>query len=165
MEARHVATSLHNGARTGKGWGDIADHSAWQGRIFSLSDEYFDKVKERTPELKEFAENNLTNPAGSDIIEPQVDENAFDIAKSGGRNHGAYNLAMEMNENQLNRAIKKFEKNIAEHQHKIQNPSLYYNDWAEADEKVKAGRILHWKKELTTFAEQLFIFNQIRKGR
>jgi len=35
INAEHIQVSMHDGARTGNGWGDIKDHSAWQGKIFA----------------------------------------------------------------------------------------------------------------------------------
>lgn len=43
LGAKHCSVSKHNGARTGKGFGDIADHSAFQGRCYSLDKTFFDR--------------------------------------------------------------------------------------------------------------------------
>lgn len=45
LKAIHVIVSSHSGARTGQhggGWGDVTDHSNWQGHVFKLSDKFFE---------------------------------------------------------------------------------------------------------------------------
>lgn len=51
----------------------------------------------------------------------------------------------------LRRSIRKFEKRIAEHENKINNPQEYYSDWNNFDERYRDGLKRHWNKEIRNF--------------
>ena len=48
----------------------------------------------------------------------------------------------------LKRAIRKYQKRIAEHQSKIGNPEKYVEGWSKKDDREKKGLIRHWQKEI-----------------
>ena len=53
--------------------------------------------------------------------------------------------------NSLKRAIRKYEKLIEEHKHKIENPAAFVAGWESKDIREQNGLIKHWKKEIKTF--------------
>jgi len=56
--------------------------------------------------------------------------------------------------NQLRKGIRVFQKRIAEHQYKIENPWTVYSDWFLTPER-QSGRIGHWQKEIENFRESI----------
>lgn len=86
LDARHVQVSHHLGARTGKGggFGDITNHQFWQGKIYSLSNEFF-KMANPSESLKNDANNDIVNPGGGGMnILPRADEAVIPDAKISG---------------------------------------------------------------------------------
>lgn len=51
----------------------------------------------------------------------------------------------------MQRAIRKYQQRIDEHNDKISNPQKYVSDWNSYDERKKNGLIKHWKKEIQNF--------------
>ena len=51
----------------------------------------------------------------------------------------------------LKKAIRKYEKRIAEHKEKISNPESVVPGWNENSEARKKGTIRHWEKEIRNF--------------
>ena len=55
----------------------------------------------------------------------------------------------------LKRAIRKYERRIAEHQMKIDNPESHCENWNEFDVRRQNGLKKHWQKEIQTFRENI----------
>lgn len=52
--------------------------------------------------------------------------------------------------------MRKYKAQIAtEHQHKIDNPQDYVDDWENKDVREQNGLIKHWKKEIKTFQQSI----------
>ena len=52
---------------------------------------------------------------------------------------------------ELKKGIRKLERRISEHQHKIENPEQYWKEWHSFDEKRKQNELNHWKSEIRKF--------------
>ncbi|WP_282919121.1 minor capsid protein [Levyella massiliensis] len=57
--------------------------------------------------------------------------------------------------NSLKRGIISYNKRIAEHEDKINNPDKFYLDWNEVPDNVKNGRLKHWRKEIDNFKRSI----------
>lgn len=55
----------------------------------------------------------------------------------------------------LKRAMRKYERRIAEHQEKINNPQDYCPGWQEMTVEQQAGLKRHWQKEIRTFNKNI----------
>lgn len=55
----------------------------------------------------------------------------------------------------LKRAMRKYERRIAEHQKKIDNPQDYCPNWQEMTAEQQSGLKRHWQKEIRTFNENI----------
>ena len=51
----------------------------------------------------------------------------------------------------LKRAIRKYEKRIAEHEDYLKNPEGHCNDWNEKHPREQEGLKRHWQKEIQNF--------------
>lgn len=66
-------------------------------------------------------------------------------------NNNAESDLYRQDSSSLQRAIRKYQKRIDEHNDKISNPQKYVSDWNSYDERKKNGLIKHWKKEIQNF--------------
>ncbi|MCD8376751.1 MAG: minor capsid protein [Oscillospiraceae bacterium] len=55
----------------------------------------------------------------------------------------------------LRRAIRKYEKQIEEHQDKIDNPEKHYPEWSTFDSRYQDGLKRHWGKEIQNFKKNI----------
>lgn len=55
----------------------------------------------------------------------------------------------------LLKAIRKYEKNIEEHQKKINDPRKYIPGWDNYDERLKKCLLRHWNKEIQNFEQSI----------
>ena len=60
-------------------------------------------------------------------------EEAFEIASSGGRHSGFLQNYLSRGKEEIRRAIKSIEKQIAKHEGKISNPEEHIENWQELD--------------------------------
>ncbi|MCD7757518.1 MAG: hypothetical protein LUH45_05030, partial [Clostridiales bacterium] len=85
----------------------------------------------------------LDNSEESGIIEPSRE------------NTGAEKDLANQKTASIKRAIRKYEKRIAEHEDKINNPEDYYPDWDSFDERYQEGLKRHWRKEIRNFEQSI----------
>ena len=55
----------------------------------------------------------------------------------------------------LKRAIRKYEKRIAEHEEYIKNPKIHCPDWDEKPVESREGLKKHWQKEIRNFRQSI----------
>lgn len=55
----------------------------------------------------------------------------------------------------LKRAIRKYEKQISEHEHKIAHPEQHIDNWSDKDIRMQEGLIKHWNKEIRNFTQSV----------
>lgn len=55
----------------------------------------------------------------------------------------------------LKRAIRKYEKRIAEHEEYIRNPVGHCPDWDEKPVEMQEGLKRHWQKEIRNFKQSV----------
>lgn len=65
----------------------------------------------------------------------------------------------------IQKGIASFRERIQEHDYKIKHPEEFYPDWGFVSEKIKSGRIAHWKKEISNFQGSIEERIQILKER
>lgn len=84
---------------------------------------------------------------------PQVDKSA----KNGTMDLQIFSETDIQNQESasLKRAIRKYERRIAEHQMKIDNPESHCENWNEFDVRRQNGLKKHWQKEIQTFRENI----------
>lgn len=74
----------------------------------------------------------------------------YETAKNGGKHSGKYNNFVEKYTiKELEKSIKSYNKTIQEHEEKISNPSKFYPNWYDFDERYKEGLLKKWKKDKT----------------
>ena len=57
--------------------------------------------------------------------------------------------------NQLRKGIRSFQKRIAEHFAKIDNPEKFCDEWSQYDDEHREGLFWHWQHEILTFERSI----------
>ena len=91
---------------------------------------------------------------------------AYDEALAGGKHAGFLRNYLDKPTPQIERGITSIEKQIAEHQAKIQNPSAYIDDWASLDPRQQQALLnSKWPGDIARQQEQLEILRGILGSR
>lgn len=91
---------------------------------------------------------------------------AYDVALAGGRHAGFLRNYAGKPTPQIERGIASIERQIAEHQAKIQNPSTYVDDWAALDHRQQQALLTSkWPGDIARQQEQLDILRGILGSR
>ena len=98
-------------------------------------------------------------------IEVEEYSKIFEEAKNGGRHAGTYRQAMEKTDTQLDKSIRSHEKQVAEHQEKINNPEKYAPKWSKMEKKAQEGLLKRWAKDIVKNQEAAEIENKVREER
>ena len=123
----------------------------------------------------------LKNPAGPRV--PLVvregaggaGKSVYEIAKAGGKHFGMYQRYLNESTKSLQKAIRKYERRILEHQNLIKNPEMYlkkygkeFKDvpWSELSKELRDDLLKNkWPKDIKRLSEQLDIIKGILKSR
>lgn len=90
----------------------------------------------------------------------KIDYNVYEKAKKGGAHSGTYKALQDMDDKQVLKSIKSFDKNVLEHEEKIKNPSMHVSNWEGRSDQYKQGIIRKWKKDIERNRQQ----GEIAKG-
>jgi len=90
-------------------------------------------------------------------------DNAYDIAKNGGKHAGDYLNYLNKTEKELTKSINSHMKNVGEHIDKLAHPEKYIDDFANRSEEYINGQIKQWKDHLLRNQEQANIKSGILK--
>ena len=118
-------------------------------------------------------ENTIKN-SGKKIVKDTVENNAkkqitndaYEIAKSGGKNSGFYKNYLDKSTKEIEKGIKSLEKQIQEHADKISNPQKYIKDFDKLDIRQQENLInKKWNSDIARQKEQKQILEQILQER
>jgi hypothetical protein len=97
---------------------------------------------------------------------PQQSDDAYTIAKNGGKHSPWYNLYKDKVETEIRRGIRSIEKQIREHQDKIANPRKHIADFDSLPPRKREGLLKSkWLKDIRRQEEQKRILEGILKER
>ena len=107
--------------------------------------------------VKDTVENN---------VKKQITNDAYEIAKSGGKNSGFYKNYLDKSTKEIEKGIKSLEKQIQEHTDKISNPQKYIKDFDKLDVRQQENLInKKWNSDIARRKEQKQILEQILQER
>jgi intein/homing endonuclease len=93
-----------------------------------------------------------------------VVNDAFEIAKKGGRHGGTYEQFKEEKPSRIEKSIRNMEKRIKEHQGKIKNPMPYVD--GDIDSRHLNDLVTrYWPREIEDFKAKIFILRGILRDR
>ncbi|MDD7740679.1 MAG: minor capsid protein [Lachnospiraceae bacterium] len=99
--------------------------------------------------IEEAASKPIAKSSGSGIIkknEETLKMNLQIFAESDIKNQGS---------DSLKRAIRKYRKQISEHEDKISHPEQHIMDWDSLDPRMQEGLKRHWNKEIRNFNQSI----------
>lgn len=89
----------------------------------------------------------------------------YEKAKAGQVHGGIYKDAIKKNKARLEKSIRSHYKQVAIHEKKIENPSLYDKNWSQKSQQEKEGLIRKWERDKQRNAEQALVESQLWKER
>ena len=91
-------------------------------------------------------------------------EEAFEIASSGGRHSGFLQNYLSRSKEEIRRAIKSIEKQIAKHEGKISNPEEHIESWPKLDPRQQDALVNRkWPGDIQRQKEQIGILKELLK--
>lgn len=91
----------------------------------------------------------VANRLGSGIIKSDEDKIMMDLQFFAEKD------IKNQESGSLKRAIRKYNKQIEEHENKISNPKEYIPDWDTYDVRYQEGLKKHWRKEIRNFNQSI----------
>ncbi len=104
---------------------------------------------------------------GVEVINNIIDsaDNAYEVAKNGGKHFGAYKNYLDRTNEQLMDSVKTHLDNVVEHIDKLKNPDKHIKNFSQRTEEYVVGQIKQWKNHLLNNQEQANIKSGILKER
>ena len=99
---------------------------------------------------------------GSRFIGKGLNE-AFEIAKAGGRNAGLLKTYYGKTAVEIEKGIQSLEARVSEHVAKIANPSEFAADWGVRNPQAQEGLLKYWQKEVAKYKEQANVLRGLLK--
>jgi hypothetical protein len=77
-----------------------------------------------------------------------VRQNAYEIARVGGRHAGLLQTYQGKNTAEIQRALPSYERQVALHQQKMRRPEQCVADWDSKHPRVQHGLLRHWQEDV-----------------
>jgi hypothetical protein len=90
---------------------------------------------------------------------------AYEIAQAGGRHAGLLRQYLTKPDNEIMRALRSYERQVALHADKLSNPTKYVQNWASLDARAQQGLLNHWQQDLRRNQELADIMRGILQDR
>jgi hypothetical protein len=90
---------------------------------------------------------------------------AYEIAQAGGRHAGLLRRYLTKPDNEIMRALRSYERQVALHADKLSNPTKYVQNWASLDVREQQGLLNHWQQDLRRNQELADIMRGILQDR
>lgn len=89
----------------------------------------------------------------------------YNVAKQGGKHSGFYNEYSKKPDSEIQRGIKNINKQISEHQNKIEDPKKSIPDFDKLDPRQQKALPDKWQRDINRQIEQKTILESILKER
>jgi hypothetical protein len=125
--------------------------SASQSNVFALT---------KAPRhFKVFASWFHTSRAG------EVQQNAYTIARAGGRHAGLLRTYERKSTAEIQRALRSYERQVELHRQKIHSPEQFVQDWSTLRSHVQSGLLRHWQEDVVCNQELAEIMRGLLRER
>ena len=74
---------------------------------------------------------------------------AYEVAKQGGRHAGLLRTYQGKSEEEIQRALRSYERQVALHRQKLSSPETFVKDWVRKSPRAQQGLLRHWQQDLT----------------
>jgi hypothetical protein len=78
---------------------------------------------------------------------------AYEIAKQGGRHAGLLRLYQGISVEEIQRALRRYERQAALHRQKMSSPETFVQDWVGKNPRAQQGPLRHWQQDLIRHQE------------
>ena len=76
-----------------------------------------------------------------------TEQNAYEVARAGGRHSGLLRVYQEKSTSELQRAVRSYERQVELHRQKIEHPEQFVQDWDQKSPRVQSGLRRHWQED------------------
>ena len=73
---------------------------------------------------------------------------AYEVAKQGWRHAGLLRLYQGKSEEEIQRALRSYERQAALHRQKMSSPERFAQDWVRKSPRAQQGLLRHWQQDL-----------------
>ena len=94
-----------------------------------------------------------------------MQQNAYAIARAGGRHAGLLQTYERKSTAEIQRALRSYERQVALHRQKIHSPEQFVEDWGTLGSHVQSGLLRHWQEDLVRNQELAEIMRGLLRER
>lgn len=93
------------------------------------------------------------------------EQNAYAIARAGGRHAGLLRTYERKSTAEIQRALRSYEGQVELHRQKIHSPEQYVEDWGTLRSQVQSGLLRHWQEDMVRNQELAKIMRGLLRTR
>jgi hypothetical protein len=90
---------------------------------------------------------------------------AYEVAKQGGRHAGLLRIYQGKSVEEIQRALRSYERQAALHRQKMSSPEMFVQDWVRKSSRAQQGLLRHWQQDLTRNRELADVMRRILQER
>lgn len=94
-----------------------------------------------------------------------AERSAYEVARSGGRHAGLLRLYQEKSTAEIRRALRSYDRQVAQHRQKIHHPEEFVPDWDKKHPRVQQGLLRHWQEDIVRNQELADVMRGILQER
>jgi hypothetical protein len=94
-----------------------------------------------------------------------VQQNAYAIARAGGRHAGLLRIYKRKSAAEIQRALRSYERQVELHRQKMLSPEQFVEDWGTLRFHVQSGLLRHWQEDMVRNQELAEIMRGLLRAR
>ena len=94
-----------------------------------------------------------------------AERSAYEVAKQGGRHAGLLRVYQGKSVEEIQRALRSYERQAALHRQKLSSPETFVQDWVRQSPRAQQVLLRHWRQELTRNRELADVMRGILQER
>jgi hypothetical protein len=94
-----------------------------------------------------------------------AESSAYEVAKQGGRHAGLLRTSQRKSVEEIQRALRSYERQAALHRQKMSSPETFVQDWVRKSPRAQQGLLRHWRQDLTRNQELADVIRGILQER
>jgi hypothetical protein len=94
-----------------------------------------------------------------------VERNAYEMARAGGRHAGLLRTYQGKSTEEIERALRSYERQVDLHRQKLRNSEQFVTDWATKSARMQEGLLRHWRQDLVRNQELAEVMRGILRDR
>jgi hypothetical protein len=94
-----------------------------------------------------------------------AESSAYEVAKQGGRHAGLLRTYQGKSVEEIQRALRSYERQAELHRQKINSPDTFVQDWVRKSHRAQQGLLRHWQQDMTRNQELADVMRGILQER